>query len=129
MAAEPSLFAGREPTPYATTFPCESCHLLGGEGKTAPTLLQVYGRRSTTRVTDHRGWRGHEIATYRHILAHSTSFRSEILRRLHGFRNGPILALFEYLGWQPAGRKLNDPGDWRRQPDGLPTSMSAVNAS
>src|SRR6266403_222050 len=54
---------GREPTPYATTFPCE------------------------------------------------------ILRRLHGFGNGPTLALFGIPGWQSAGREAERPrGDGADSP-------------
>src|SRR5260370_4771367 len=70
----PLTLLGREPTPYATTFPCEIVTCRIGRGKPRRLSCKYTAGADSTRH-GHRARVGHEIATYRHILSPPTNTR------------------------------------------------------
>src|SRR6266404_4943481 len=65
---------GREPTPYATTFPCEIVTCRIGRGKPR-RLFCKYTAGGDYTGHGHRGGVGDENATYPNILARASKFR------------------------------------------------------
>src|SRR5260221_2324882 len=98
----------REPTPYATTFPCEIVTCRVGRGKPR-RLFCKYTAGVDYTGHGHRGGVGHEIATYRHILAQSNKFRPRFYGGYTRSENGPNRLFFLYLGGSPRGGKPNEP--------------------
>src|SRR5258706_8936734 len=89
---------GREPTPYATTFPCEIVTCQIGRGKPR-RLFCKYTAGIDYTGHGHRGGGGHEIATYRHILAQTNKFRPKFYGGYKKFKKDPDWVFFVYLGW------------------------------
>jgi len=98
----------REPTPYATTFPCEIVTCRVGRGKPR-RLFCKYTAGVDYTGHGHRGGVGHEIATYRHILAHSNKFRPRFYGGYTDSETGQYWLFLEYLDGSLRVGKLNDP--------------------
>ncbi len=99
---------GREPTPYATTFPCEivTCRI----GREKPRRLFCKYTAGVDYIGHgHRGGVGHEIATYRHILAHANKFRPRFYGGYTDSETGQHWLFLEYLDGSLRVGKLNDP--------------------
>src|SRR5258708_10002137 len=86
----------REPTPYSTTFPCEIVTCRVGRGKPR-RLFCKYTAGVDYTGHGHRGGVGHEIATYRHILAQSNKFRPRFYGGCTGSAKSPDQRLFLYI--------------------------------
>jgi hypothetical protein len=99
---------GREPTPYATTFPCEivTCRI----GREKPRRLFCKYTAGVDYIGHgHRGGVGHEIATYRHILALTNKFRPRFYGGYTDSETGQHWLFLEYLDGSLRVGKLNDP--------------------
>ncbi len=99
---------GREPTPYATTFPCEivTCRI----GREKPRRLFCKYTAGVDYIGHgHRGGVGHEIATYRHILAYANKFRPRFYGGYTDSETGQHWLFLEYLDGSLRVGKLNDP--------------------
>src|SRR5260221_4657081 len=68
---------GREPTPYATTFPCEIVTCQLGRGKPR-RLFCKYTAGIDYTSHGHRGGVWHDIPTHRRILADTITFRPQV---------------------------------------------------
>jgi aminoglycoside phosphotransferase (APT) family kinase protein len=99
---------GREPTPYATTFPCEIVTCRIGRGKPR-RLFCKYTAGVDYTGHGHRGGVGHEIATYRHILTHTNKFRPRFYGSYTDSETGQYWLFLEYLDGSLRVGKLNDP--------------------
>src|SRR5258706_13457638 len=99
---------GREATPYATTFPCEIVTCRIGRGKPR-RLFCKYTAGIDYTGHGHRGGVGHEIATYRHILAQTNKFRPKFYGGYTDLETGQYWLFLEYLGGSLRVGKLNDP--------------------
>jgi Phosphotransferase enzyme family len=99
---------GREPTPYATTFPCEIVTCRVGRGKPR-RLFCKYTAGVDYTGHGHRGGVGHEIATYRHILARTNNFRPKFYGGYTDSETGQYWLFLEYLEGGLRVGKLNDP--------------------
>src|SRR5258708_30768318 len=86
----------REPTPYATTFPCEIVTCRIGRGKPR-RLFCKYTAGVDYTGHGHRGGVGHEIATYRHILAQTNKFRPKFYGGYTDSETGQYWLFLEYL--------------------------------
>jgi hypothetical protein len=105
----PSLaLLAREPTPYATTFPCEIVTCRIGRGKPR-RLFCKYTAGVDYTGHGHRGGVGHEIATYRHILARTDKFRPKFYGGYTDSETGQYWLFLEYLDGGLRVGKLNDP--------------------
>ncbi len=98
----------REPTPYATTFPCEIVTCRIGRGKPR-RLFCKYTAGVDYTGHGHRGGVGHEIATYRHILAQTNKFRPKFYGGYTDSETGQYWLFLEYLDGGLRVGKLNDP--------------------
>ncbi len=99
---------GRELTPYATTFPCEIVTCRIGRGKPR-RLFCKYTAGVDYTGHGHRGGVGHEIATYRHILARTNKFRPRFYGGYTDSETGQYWLFLEYLDGGLRVGKLNDP--------------------
>lgn len=99
---------GREPTPYSTTFPCEIVTCRIGRGKPR-RLFCKYTAGVDYTGHGHRGGVGHEIATYRHILARTNKFRPKFYGGYTDPETGQYWLFLEYLDGCLRVGKLNDP--------------------
>jgi hypothetical protein len=99
---------GRELTPYATTFPCEIVTCRIGRGK-PQRLFCKYTAGVDYTGHGHRGGVGHEIATYRHILARTNKFRPRFYGGYTDSETGQYWLFLEYLDGGLRVGKLNDP--------------------
>ncbi len=104
----PLTLLGREPTPYATTFPCEVVTCRIGRGKPR-RLFCKYTAGVDYTGHGHRGGVGHEIATYRHILAQTNKFRPRFYGGYTDSETGQYWLFLEYLDGSLRVGKLNDP--------------------
>jgi Phosphotransferase enzyme family len=104
----PLTLLGREPTPYATTFPCEIVTCRIGRGKPR-RLFCKYTAGVDYTGHGHRGGVGHEIATYRHILAQTNKFRPRFYGGYTDSETGQYWLFLEYLDGSLRVGKLNDP--------------------
>ena len=98
----------REPTPYSTTFPCEIVTWRIGRGKPR-RLFCKYTAGVDYTGHGHRGGVGHEIATYRHILAQTNKFRPRFYGGYKDSETGQYWLFLEYLDGSLRVGKLNDP--------------------
>lgn len=99
---------GREPTPYATTFPCEIVTYRIGRG-TARKVFCKYTAGVDYTGHGHRGGVGHEIATYRHVLARTNRFHPKFYGGYTDSETGQYWLFLEYLDGGIRVGKLNDP--------------------
>src|SRR2546423_13004696 len=99
---------GREPTPYATTFPCEIVTCRIGPGKPR-RLFCKYTAGVDYTGHGHRGGVGNEIAYYRHILAQTNKFRPRFYGGFKELKKRPKLVFFLLPERGPAGGKVKDP--------------------
>ena len=99
---------GREPTPYSTTFPCEIVTCRIGCGKPR-RLFCKYTAGVDYTGHGHRRGVGHEIATYRHILARTNKFRPKFYGGYTDSETGQYWLFLEYLDGCLRVGKLNDP--------------------
>jgi|SRR5215471_1085549 len=112
--AERSLsLLGREPTPYATTFPCEIVTCRIGRGKPR-RLFCKYTAGVDYTGHGHRGGVSHEIATYRHILGRTDKFRPKFYGGYTDSQTGQHWLFLEYLDGSIRVGKLNDPVAMRK---------------
>lgn len=98
----------REPTPYATTFPCEIVTCQIGRGKPR-RLFCKYTAGVDYTGHGHRGGVGHEIAAYRHILTRTKKFRPRFYGSYADSERGQYWLFLEYLDGGLRVGKLNDP--------------------
>src|SRR5256714_11578291 len=108
LSAHSLALLAREPTPYATTFPCEivTCRI----GLRKPRrLFCKYTAGVDYTGHGHRGGVGHEIATYRHILAQTNKFRPRFYGGFKELKKRPKLVFFLLPERGPAGGKVKDP--------------------
>ena len=108
LCARSLALLAREPTPYATTFPCEIVTCRIGLGKPR-RLFCKYTAGVDYTGHGHRGGVGHEIATYRHILAQSNKFHPKFYGGYADSETGQYWLFLEYLDGGLRVGKLNDP--------------------
>jgi hypothetical protein len=108
LSGRPLTLLGREPTPYATTFPCEIVTCRIGRGKPRRIFCKYTAGVDYTGH-GHRGGVGHEIATYRHILAPANKFRPRFYGGYTDSETGQDWLFLEYLDGSLRVGKLNDP--------------------
>ena len=108
LSARSLALLAREPTPYATTFPCEIVTCRIGLGKPR-RLFCKYTAGVDYTGHGHRGGVGHEIATYRHILAQSNKFHPKFYGGYADSETGQYWLLLEYLDGGLRVGKLKDP--------------------
>src|SRR5437773_1491058 len=108
LCARSLALLAREPTPYATTFPCEIVTCRIGLGKPR-RLFCKYTAGVDYTGHGHRGGVGHEIATYRNILARTSKFRPRFYGGYTDSETGQYWLFLEYLDGGLRVGKLNDP--------------------